>query len=65
MLRHGPVPAAQHPEHIAWLKTKLDAVPALAARGANDAEHGLAGIAAALPEVGLARAPCAGGPLQA
>lgn len=38
---------------IAWLKTKLDAVPALAARVANDAEHGLAGTAAALPEVGL------------
>jgi hypothetical protein len=65
MLRYGPVPAAQRPDHVAWLETKLDAVPALAARVANDAEHGLAGIAAVLPEVGLARAPYAGGPPQA
>ncbi|WP_438032402.1 hypothetical protein [Sorangium sp. So ce204] len=49
---------------IAWLETKLDAAPALAARVASDAEHVLAGMTAALPEVGLALTPTLAGRLR-
>ncbi|CAN96249.1 hypothetical protein predicted by Glimmer/Critica [Sorangium cellulosum So ce56] len=44
----------------AGLKTKHDAVPALAVRAANDAEHG-SGAAAVLQEVGLVLAPMPAG----